>query len=352
MISDLHALREKIETEAFSLGFNHIGIAPALPAPHYPDFLAWIKVGHHAEMDYLAREDAVQKRGDPTRILDNCQRVILLAMPYKRPQTPINAENLGKGRLSAYAVTRDYHEIIWEKLAHLETFIQNKTNQLVALKSYVDTGPVLERAYASRAGIGITGKNSCLIIQGTGSYFFLAEILTDLVLPVDAPYTRDLCGSCRRCIEACPTQCILPNHTIDAGRCISYLTIENKGAIPDDLKDQIGSWAFGCDVCQAVCPHNAWTSDQTYPLGEPVLPEWIDLAALFYIDEAAFRNKFGQTPLSRAKRRGILRNAAVVLGNQRHQAALPALKTALAHEKDPVIQDSCRWAINKIEQKS
>ena len=346
---DLIDLRSAIKTEADRLGFNHMGIAPALPVPHIQAYLEWVTAGRHGRMDYLAREDTLAKRADPRLILEGCQRVICLAMPYMRPQTDLESVPPGQGRISNYAATQDYHQVIWAKLSQLEAFIQANTPEEVQLKSYVDTGPILERSYAAAAGIGIAGKNSCLLIQGTGSYFFLAEILTDLELPVDKPFTRDLCGTCRRCIDACPTGCIRDDHTIDARRCISYLTIENKAEIPDNLKGQVGDWLFGCDVCQIVCPHNAWTPEQNMELGERLLPEHIDLLGLLSFDEKSFAAKFGQTPLSRAKRRGLLRNAAVILGNQRVNQALPVLQQALEREEDPAIQDACRWAIQSIK---
>lgn len=345
---DLLELRSAIKTEADRLGFNHMGIAPALPVPHIQAYLEWVRAGRHGSMGYLAREDTLAKRADPRLILEGCQRIICLVMPYERPQTDLEKAPPGQGRISAYAVTEDYHEVIWDKLSQLEAFIQANTQEDVHLKSYVDTGPILERSYASAAGIGIAGKNSCLLIQGTGSYFFLAEILIDLELPVDRPYTRDLCGTCRRCIDACPTECIREDRTIDARQCISYLTIENKTEIPDDLKGKTGDWLFGCDVCQIVCPHNAWTPEQNMMLGERLLPEHVDLLALFDLDEETFAAKFSQTPLSRAKRRGILRNAAVVLGYQRLKIALPVLQQALEEEQDPAILDACRWAIRVI----
>ena len=349
---DLLDLRSAIKTEADRLGFNHMGIAPALPVPHIQDYLEWVQAGRHGDMGYLAREDTLTKRADPRLILEDCQRIICLAMPYERPETGLENAPSGKGRISAYAVTEDYHEIIWEKLSQLEAFIQINTRDDVQLKSYVDTGPILERSYATAAGIGIAGKNSCLLIQGTGSYFFLAEILTDLELPVNTPYTRDLCGTCRRCIDACPTGCTRNDRTIDARRCISYLTIENKTEIPDDLKGQTGDWLFGCDVCQIVCPHNAWTPEQKITLGERQLPEHMDLLALFTMNEDTFEAEFGQTPLSRAKRLGILRNAAVVLGNQRVKKALPVLQQALEKEDDPAVRDACRWAIQEIKSEA
>jgi epoxyqueuosine reductase len=342
-------LWQTIKTEAIRLGFNHIGVAPALPVPHIDAFQEWIQSGRHADMGYLSRSDTLTKRRDPRQILPGCKRIICLAMPYRRTQADSTMWPSGKGRISNYARTKDYHEIIWDKLAQLEAFIHNSCHYSVQLKSYVDTGPVLERSYAMQAGIGIAGKNSCLLIQGTGSYFFLAEILTDMNLPVDEPYTRDLCGTCRRCIEACPTNCIQEDRTLDAGRCISYLTIENKGIIPDDLKTKVGPWVFGCDVCQMVCPHNAWIPEQDDPLGDPLMPEFIDLITLLQMDHDSFSEKYGKTPLSRAKHHGMLRNAAVAVGNQRSKDALPALRQIVSHEKEPAILDACRWAIDQIE---
>jgi len=346
---NLEKLTKTIKTEAIRLGFNHIGIAPALPVPHYNTYLDWVQAERHANMDYLARQDTLAKRHDPGLILEGCQRVICLALPYARPKSSLDDCPPGTGKISAYAITRDYHEIIWDRLDRLESFIQAHAGEEVRTKSYVDTGPILERSFASSAGLGIAGKNSCLIIKGFGSYFFLAEILINLPLPVDQAFTRDLCGTCQRCIEACPTGCIRDDRTIDAGRCISYLTIENKGEIPDKLKPLVGNWVFGCDVCQTVCPHNTWTPEQKMVLGDPIIPECLDLIPLFSLDEDEFKSRFQESPLYRAKRHGTLRNAAVVLGNQKYQPALPALKNALENKEHPAVKDACRWAIRQIE---
>ncbi len=349
---DYHQLTVEIKNEAKRLGFNAVGVAPAIPLAHYQTYLNWISAGYHADMDYLTRRDVLAKKADPKNILDNCQRIICLAMPYQAPEGDINEQHIGKGRISAYARTIDYHEIIWDKLAQLEQFIRDKTRRDLPLKSYVDTGPILERSYASLAGIGVAGKNSCLIIPGMGSYFFLAEILTDLELPVDQPFTSDVCRTCRRCIDACPTGAILPNRTIDANKCISYSTIENKGHIPDPLKKSIGSWVFGCDICQMVCPHNQAILPHTNPLGEPLLDEFIDLLPLLTTNEDAFKDRFGPTALSRAKRTGLLRNAALVLGNQGCQEVLTALKNLAENETDPIIQVACEWAVQEIESQA
>jgi epoxyqueuosine reductase len=352
---DLPNLKEDLKTEAHHLGFTHMGVAPADPPPRYEEFQAWIEAGHQADMGYLSRPDTLAKRADPGLILKGCQRVISLAMPYPAPQAPLNSTPPGMGRISAYARLSDYHETLWEALGKLEAFIIDRSGGAAQVKSYVDTGPILERGYAALAGIGMPGKNTCLIIPKVGSYVFLAEILTDLPLPEDPHFTRDLCGTCQRCIQACPTDCILPDRSIDATRCLSYLTIENQGIIPNSLKTNLGDWLFGCDVCQMVCPHTKVSQshnqapDQPTPLGEPVLPEFIDLADLLAIDETAFSNTFKGTSLWRAKRSGVLRNAAVILGNQRHTPALPALEALLEQDPDPVIQEACAWAIRQIK---
>jgi len=342
-------LKEKLKTEALRLGFNHMGVAEAFPVPDFDRYRAWIEKRYQGKMGYLARKDAVEKRGNPGLILENCQRIISLAMPYRPPTSSSAPLAVGTGWISAYARTEDYHDLILEKLDQIERFIRDQIKAPIHLRSYVDTGPILERSFAVAAGLGQIGKNTCLIVPGTGSYFFLAEILTDLPLPIDPPYTPDLCKTCQRCITACPTQCILPDRTLDASRCISYLTIEHRGIIPDEQKTQIGEWAFGCDICQTICPHNAWTPDQVYPLGENHLPENLNLIALFEMDDAGFKQHFGGTPIERAKRTGLLRNAALVLGNQQVESALPALRKTLVAETDEGLQDACRWAILQIE---
>ncbi len=348
---DLPALKIELIAKAKHLGFSHLGVAQVRPAPHYPEFEAWVKAGHHATMGYLSRPDTLAKREDPNLVLEGCQSVISLAFPYQPHGVSLKLAPNGYGKISSYAQIPDYHETIMNKLNQLVDFILTKVGTGASLKAYVDTGPILERGFAARAGLGMPGKNSCLIIPRHGSYYFLAEILTDLPLPVDPPFTQDLCGSCRRCIEACPTGCILEDGTIDAGRCISYLTIENKVEISNELKKDIRDWFFGCDVCQAVCPHNARLHKQISSTADTILPEFIDLISILTLDENTFHEVFKETPLMRAKRGGLIRNAAVVLGNQKHHPALPLLENLAQDEREvPVVRETCNWAIQKINQ--
>jgi len=343
-------IKQAFIAEAQQLGFTHVGIAASHPVPHLQPYLDWVNAGHHADMHYLAREDTLAKRADPDLILDGCQRVICLAMPYNPPEAALEETHLGYGRISAYARSTDYHRVIIDKLHQLKGFLLTQAGEAVGIKSYVDTGPVLERAFAVQAGLGMPGKNTNLIIPGTGSYIFLAVMLTDLALPADQPFIRDLCGSCQRCIEACPTGCIQPDRTIEASRCISYLTIENKGSIPNGIRQQVGSWIFGCDVCQMVCPHNAHTHNPTGPLSLVSLPEFLTLAEILNWDEAAFKSATENTALSRPKLRGLVRNAAILLGNQGEHSALQRLTNRLEKETDPVIRDALQWAVDRVQQ--
>ncbi len=256
------------------------------------------------------------------------------------------------GKIAAYAWGTDYHVIIPEKLQALIKFIEQQVGYPFSNRWYTDTGPILERDLAQRAGLGWIGKNTCLINPKLGSYFLLAEILLGIELEPDPPFTTDHCGTCTRCIEACPTECILEDRTIDAGRCISYLTIELKEDIPEDLRPLIGNWFFGCDVCQMVCPWNRFAA----PDGDSSLKAREGMARPQLIRELEltpedFNKKFKDSPVKRTKRRGYLRNVAVALGNSANPEAIPALKKAL-EDKEPMIQRHAAWALKQITKKS
>lgn len=302
-------------------------------------------------MDYLANEHARMCRRDPRLILPECRSILMLGMYYHGPDPSMPAGETGlHGQVAAYASGRDYHKIFPERLKELASFIQNLAGHAFQQRWYTDTGPVMERDLAQRAGLGWIGKNTCLINPKSGSYFLLAEILLGIDLEPDQPFTADRCGTCTRCIEACPTCCILPDRTVDARRCIAYLTIENKGEIPPDLRPKMGKWAFGCDICQMVCPWNRYKAKE-YDPSLAAYPGVMspDLSAELMLTPGGFNQKFKNSPVQRARRRGYLRNAAVALGNTRNPAGIPALEEALQDE-EPLIRSHAEWALNQIRK--
>lgn len=327
--------------EARRLGFSLMGVTAPDPPRSFPRYLRWVQEGRHAGMDYLASERNLSLRAAPKRIQPECKSILVLAMPY----TPPEPDSAG---MAAYALGDDYHDVLIPLLQQLAAYLEAQTGGPVDARWYTDTGPILERDLASRAGLGWIGKNSMLINPRHGSYFLLAELLLDIELPPDTALTADHCGSCTRCIDACPTGCILPDRTLEAGECLSYLTIENKGPIPPELRPKIGEWFFGCDVCQQVCPWNRFadTAGQTAFAARPGLPP-DDLSAELALTPQEFNQKFKGSPVKRAKRRGYLRNVAVALGNRRDESAVPALIAALA-EEEPLVRQHAAWALGQI----
>jgi epoxyqueuosine reductase len=321
------------------------------------------------------------RRADPRLLLPECKSILVLAMNYPDPSTglrqalrqaqgdaqPVSSgqrpghapdfdQHPQSGRVAAYAWGRDYHLVLPEKLKALVEFIEQETVTSVPHRFYTDTGPLLERDLAQRAGLGWIGKNTCLINPSIGSYFFLAEILLNIELEADPPFSTDQCGTCTRCIQACPTGCILPDRMLDAGRCISYLTIENKGEIPAELRSQMGDWVFGCDICQMICPWNQHARavaaassrrdpDPAFAPRPGTRPP--DLVADLSLTPQGFSRKFKDSPVQRAKRRGYLRNVSVALGNIRETAAAPALER-LVEEPEPLVSQHARWALEQI----
>lgn len=341
-----------LKAKARQLGFTLAGIAlPGKPV-HLEAYQGWLAAGHQAEMAYLAAERALERRADPRLILPECRSILALGTPYSNPrQAEDSTGGSPTGRMAAYAWGEDYHLVLPERLKELVDFLEAESGGPIPNRWYTDTGPVLERDLAMRAGLGWIGKNTCLINPRQGSYFLLAEIFLGIDLPPDEPFTTDMCGSCTRCIEACPTGCILPDRTLEAGRCISYLTIENKGAIPEDLRGQIGNWIFGCDICQSVCPWNlrfaATSGDPAFAARpgalNPALKNELGLSA------EEFNRKFKNSAVKRAKRRGYLRNAAIAAGNSRKKIMLPALERAQADEES-LVRESAGWAIQRIRE--
>lgn len=345
-------LSQTIKKQARRLGFQLAGITTPEPPVHLDVYQSWLQAGHHAGMGWMARQRNRERRVDPRRILPACESILVLGAQHQpSPPTP---RHVGKGRkfegnIASYAWGDDYHDVLPDRLQALVAFIEGQVGHPVANRWYTDTGPILERELAQRAGLGWIGKNTNLIDPQRGSYFFLAEILLDLPLAPDAPFTEDRCGSCTRCIEACPTGCILPDRTIDANRCLSYLTIELKEAIPPELRPELGKWIFGCDVCQQVCPWNQRFAhppeeDIFKPRDEIIAP---NLIAEMRLSPEEFNRKFKDSPIKRAKRRGYLRNVAVALGNTGDSSAVPALVQAL-HDQEVLIRGHTAWALGQI----
>jgi epoxyqueuosine reductase len=337
-------LRQQVIAEAAALGFDLVGITSAAPLAHGGRLRAWVAQGFAGEMGYMSR--AVEKRLEPSRVLPDVRSIIVLGMNYyTSPAVP--EASPGQGWISRYAWGQDYHTVLGDKLQALVAFIRALEGAEVQARWYVDTGPILERELAWRAGLGWPGKNTNLINRQVGSWLFLGAILLDRELVYDAPATAH-CGSCTRCLIACPTGALVAPGVLDARRCISYLTIELRGSIPRELRPLMGTHIFGCDICQAVCPWNRQAPQSSEPAFLPragyAAPELIPLLRL---SDEEFRARFRGSPITRAKRRGLLRNVAVALGNLRDLRALPALEAAL-YEAEPLIRSHAAWALGRL----
>ena len=360
------SLEQAIKNQAHQIGFQLAGITTCAPPEHYTVFESWLQAGMQADMAYLSSERSRHRRADPTRILPGCRSIVSLATCY----APAGSDNIDnslsaptgtpalRGRLASYAWGKDYHLVLPQRLEQLAGFIQERLCRTVGYRYYSDTGPLLERDLAQRAGLGWIGKNTCLINPHTGSYFFLAELLLDIELDPDPPFSSDQCGNCTRCLDACPTACILPDRTIDASRCISYLTIELKGAIPLELRQSLGDWIFGCDICQQVCP---WNQRFAPPAGDAAfLPRtgvpYPDLLAEMALSGVEFKHKFSASPVLRSKRRGYLRNVAVALTHQAKkfpavlEHAITTLQEALLEDQEPLVRGHAAWSLGTLKQ--
>jgi epoxyqueuosine reductase len=341
--TQLHNLTEFVKAEALRLGFSRVGITTPDPPPHIEVYESWLNEGRHGKMAYLGNDRARQRRADPLEILPGCASILVVAANYL-PQV-----REGKG-VAAYALGDDYHDVLADKLKQLVSSLEARIGREVKSRVYTDTGPILERELAQRAGLGWIGKNTCLISPEQGSYFFLAEVLLDLPLEQDQPIKTDHCGECTLCIEACPTDCILPNRTLDATRCISYLTIELKTAIPVELRPLTKEWVFGCDICQQVCPWNFRfaepTTDPAFQ-ARPYLQE-SDTRDFLRLSKEDYRRELSKSPLKRAKRSGLLRNAAVAAANSGDSTFTPDLARLLSQEEDSLPRAHAAWALGQL----
>ena len=308
-------LTAQIKSLARAAGFELVGIAPAGRLPHASFLRRWLERGCGGDMAYLKRN--IEKRTDPTKLLPGARSVICLGMNYHQgdfPNPPTNDDRSGVGRVARYAWGKDYHKIIKKKLIRIQRQIEGIVGRSINAKACVDSAPLLERELAVAAGIGWMGKNTCVINESMGSYFFLAELITELDLEFDSS-TLDRCGSCTACIDACPTQAIEP-YRLNASRCISYFTIELRSEIPAEFHRQIGDWVFGCDICQEVCPWNRKAPD-VVDEKLAMLPgaPFLDLVELVQMRQQAYQQRFAGRALKRAKLEGLQRNAKVVMEN-------------------------------------
>jgi len=346
-VAESTSIENLIKAQAYGLGFDLVGITVLGPMQTAPEFEAWVVRGYAGDMDYLPRW--AEKRRDSRLPFPGASHAIVVGMNYggREPSGPI----------ARYARGDDYHDVMTARLNALHWWLEAEVGRSISGKPYVDTGPILERELARRAGLGWFGKNTNLISPRIGSFFFIGALLVDLELDVDAPFESDRCGTCTRCLDACPTGAFVEPRVLDATRCISYLTIENKGAIPAELRTNLGELTYGCDVCQEVCP---WNISFSRELSEEAFSargmfagrnaREISLDVL-KMDDETYSTSFSGSPMKRAKRRGLSRNAAVVLGNVGNETDAAALEASRAHA-DPLIREHIDWALEKISSRN
>jgi len=345
IVEDEKALSLRIKEQAQRLGFELVGISPVKLPPHGESFAEWLRHGFSGELEYMKRTEELRR--DPHRLVPWAVSLISVGMNYYTPFSRPPALQQPKGWISRYAWGDDYHELIKDRLESLLDHIRRIYHAPIEGKAFVDSGPVLERDFAGLAGVGWIGKNTHLISPERGSWFFLGELFVSIPLAYDRPIP-DRCGKCDLCLKACPTGAFAGPYVLDARRCISYLTIELKGFIPRHLRPLIGNHIFGCDICQEICPYNVKarpTVEKRYaPRKELYTP---DLIPLLSLDEEEFRRRFRGSPILRAKRRGLLRNVAVALGNTKNSEAVPALARVL-DDRETLVRGHVAWALGQI----
>ena len=331
-------LKERIRAEGHSLGFPRVGFAAPAERPESRLLREWLRLGHAGEMEYLHRRRS--ERSDPGVLAPWVKSLVVAALPYAN-SSPVPP---GSARLSRYARGRDYHRVLRERLRTLGRVVEEAVPG-ARVRPVVDTGAVLEKPWGAAAGLGWQGKHTLLIHPDAGSWFFLGEILTDVEIEPDRPAVADRCGACTRCLDACPTAAFPEPYVLDSRRCISYLTIEHKSAVPEGLRSLVGDWVFGCDICQEVCPWNSRPER-----GDPELEAAGDpprMAELMEMSREEFNRRFAGTALRRTGWSRLLRNVAVALGNSGDSGAVPVLRKALAIP-DPLIREHVAWALDRL----
>jgi epoxyqueuosine reductase len=339
------SLSRRLKEQARELGFDLVGIAPAIPSPGYPDYLRWLERGHDAGMAYLRRQ--APARANPESILAGVKSVVMAAMLYQGPEPPPPGPTQGK--VARYARGRDYHEVLWRRLEALLDWLRDEVPSVVG-RAVADTAPLLERDFARLAGLGWIGKNTMLIHKRLGSYTVLGALLLDCELAYDPPHETSHCGTCTRCLDACPTGAFVGPGELDANRCISYWTIEHRGEVPSEIAGQLNGWVFGCDICQEVCPWNRKAPQGREPALQPA-DGWThpDLIAWLDAEPTALRREIKTTSMRRAKPMGLVRNAALVLGANRAREAEPALRRR-RDDPDPAVRAAVAWALDQLSE--
>jgi epoxyqueuosine reductase len=374
-------MEARLKQAARELGIHQVGLAAPTPTDHAVFYRWWVEQGYPGEMKYLTRPDAVERRSDLDRTRPGVRSVVMVADHYPAEDPGGSAADPSRGVIARYARGRDYHRVLAGKLRALARWLDEETGGAHQHRVYVDTGPILERDLARRAGLGWFGRNTMLIHPGRGSYFFLGVLLTTVELAPDPPFEADRCGSCRACLDACPTGALLGRDAsgapvMDARRCISYLTIEHRGPIPDELRAAMGNRIYGCDICQEVCPWNAkfgpgqearpeyeamaWPADRE---GDPPLPslDGPDLVEftkrILAMSGKEYRRVFGESPLARPGRKGMLRNLCVALGNYGAMSAeaaarvRPVLESA-AGDRLELVREHAGWGLGRLVETS
>jgi epoxyqueuosine reductase len=344
-----------IKQKATELGFNLIGLTSAEPSAMLSAYQRWIAQGMHGDMGYMARPDRVIRREDLQQIVPNAQSIIMVGLDYRTLDIPDEILNdPTRGRIANYAWGLDYHDIMQPRLEQFAQWLQAEAQGKIDQKVFVDTGAVLERSHAQQAGMGFIGKNTMLIHPRRGSYFFLGEIITSLELDsYDEPHRETMCGTCTRCLNACPTNAFPKPHVLDARLCISYHTIENKGWIDQSLRSKFGNWIYGCDICQEVCPFQRFSLPTHEKAFFPIdvnraAPLLIDLLTL---DDATFKARYHGSPIYRIRRQLLVRNACIAAGNSRDSQFIPYL-IQLLYDAEPLIRGHAAWGLWRIKRLS
>ncbi|MBP9040366.1 MAG: tRNA epoxyqueuosine(34) reductase QueG [Anaerolineaceae bacterium] len=348
-MDSLRQQTELIKARAKSLGFSIVGITNAEPLQHHDRYMEWINKKHHAGMNYLTSKYHIETRRDPHLFLPSVKSIIIVGFPYPlHPTDLLTASPVGL--IGSYTTGEDYHSRLPRLLDEFMQTLRSDFKHEITYRICTDSAPILERELACRAGLGWIGKNSFLISPRIGSTFLIAEILLDTELEIDHPDSKDRCGKCDRCIQACPTGCIHPDRTIDANRCISYHTIENRGEVPPEIMQEFGNWIFGCDICQMVCPWNKKFSARTDQTNNDLVVSTEQMTEMLSMSEEIFQHQFGKTALSRTKRNGLLRNLLIRLGNLADPGNIPIIHKIIESTSDPTLLYTAHWAINQISK--